>query len=176
MQSRRPLGNILAPNTGAAIIKGYALNGYTPPPAIVYAQTKAATTLTASVTLCNAGAKAFAHLRLRLRLLLVLRSGIDPRLNKNNDLILPGPRLIIILYNIIYSMYYLSAAYLCCVVDLRVKINLYFFVQIYIVDYRNWRVRKKRSTSPNVNQISPLRSSCQAIKMHIQIAQFRLYG
>ena len=29
-------------------------------------------------------------------------------------------------------MYYLSAAYLCCVVDLRVKINLYFLVQILL--------------------------------------------
>jgi hypothetical protein len=53
----------------------------------------------------------------------------DPRLS--NDPVLPGPRLIIIIYNIVSSVYVL-AAYLCYVVDLWVKIYLYFLVQILL--------------------------------------------
>ena len=86
----------------------------------------------------------------------------DPRLN--NDPILPSHRLIII-YNIVYSVY-LPVAYLCCVVDLWVKINLYFLVQI-LLTIKIGMSGKNRSASLNANWISPLRSSCRAIKMHI---------
>jgi hypothetical protein len=47
--------------------------------------------------------------------------------------------------------------------DLRVKINLYFSCA-NIVDNQNCHVRRKQSTSPNANWISPLRSSCRADK------------
>jgi hypothetical protein len=68
---------------------------------------------------------------------------------------------------------YLPAAYLCCVADLRVKINLYFLVQIYMVADQNWHVWKNRSTTPNASWISPLYSSYPS-KFIYRSAQFRI--
>ena len=103
--------------------------------------------MTVFASFFNAGAKTNAPLGLRL--LLALRSGNEtmirsPRLN--NDLILPSPHVIII-YNIVYSVYNRQITYTVMnkiAADLRIKMNLLFSCANIVGD-QNACQKKKQS-------------------------------
>jgi len=130
MQSRHPLGNIIAATNMSGNYKGICIG-------LIHDAACSRVCVAESndnsggicdflqcwcITRCTSETEAVASAPIR-------QWYNDPRLN--NDPILPSHRLIII-YNIVYSVY-LSAVYLCCAVDLWVKINLYFLGQILLM-------------------------------------------